>query len=329
MTTTEPRTLVLVEAPSNLGLREPAPGRQPGAWRAPEALRAAGLRDVLSPVETVSLERPVYSAAPQPGTRLLNGPAIRDFGDRLADVVAERLRTGAFPVVIGGDCSILLGCLAGARRLGEPGLVHIDGHADFVHPGNYDPGSRLGTVAGMDLALATGRGEALLTRWDGGEGPLVQDERVVQIGDREGRGPDTPYPDFQTSGIHSADIFWIREHGAPAAAERARRILAATPYWVHLDVDVLDAAVMPAVDSPGSPGLDHAELGEMLAALCSDDRCVGLDVTIFDPDQDPDGRHAAALVATLGCGLRRRAGAAVAVGSAKSSGEPFKGVAES
>jgi arginase len=36
--------------------------------------------------------------------------------------------------------------------------------------------------------------------------------------------------------------------------------LPAWPFWIHLDVDVLDQAVMPAVDSPGSPGIDETDL---------------------------------------------------------------------
>src|SRR5262249_15751796 len=61
-------------------------------------------------------------------------------------------------------------------------------------------------------------------------------------------------------------------------------------YWVHLDVDILDPSVMPAVDSPDPGGLSAAELTELLAALAP--RAVGAQVTVFDPDLDPDGSHA-------------------------------------
>lgn len=78
-----------------------------------------------------------------------------------------------FTLVIGGDCSILLGALAGARQAGPLSLIHIDGHSDFRHPGNYDPEQTLGTVAGMDLALATGRGEGAGNALAGCTGPAV------------------------------------------------------------------------------------------------------------------------------------------------------------
>ncbi len=86
-----------------------------------------------------------------------NGNAISSFNIGLANLVGEASRRGVFALVIEGDCSILLGALAGAREAGPVSLIHIDGHSDFRHPGNYDSEQSLGAVAGMDLALATGR----------------------------------------------------------------------------------------------------------------------------------------------------------------------------
>lgn len=70
-------------------------------------------------------------------------------------------------------------------------------------------------------------------------------------------------------------------------------------FWVHLDADVLDIEVMPAVDAPDPGGLDHAELVELLRPLLADERCVGFHLTIFDPDLDQDGSLAAALTDTV------------------------------
>ena len=87
--------------------------------------------------------------------------------------------------------------------------------------------------------------------------------------------------------------------------------LAAAPgqrFWVHLDVDVLDEAVMPAVDSPGSPGIAPDDLAAILSGLVPDPRCAGMTVTVFDPDLDPDGRHARTLVGLLGALPFRRGG---------------------
>lgn len=69
-------------------------------------------------------------------------------------------------------------------------------------------------------------------------------------------------------------------------------------FWVHLDADVLDPSVMPAVDSPDPDGLLPDELTALLKVLVHSERCVGLNVTIYDPDLDPDG-SAGALLADL------------------------------
>ncbi|MGH8129818.1 MAG: arginase family protein, partial [Steroidobacteraceae bacterium] len=101
-------------APSNLGLR-PEDGKQPGTWRAPQVLMKAGLADAVAAAEIIQLERPAYTFEAQDGTRIRNGKTIRAFSLDLAGKVRDILRAERFPVVVGGDCSILLGCLYGAR----------------------------------------------------------------------------------------------------------------------------------------------------------------------------------------------------------------------
>jgi arginase len=94
----------------------------------------------------------------------------------------------------------------------------------------------------------------------------------------------------------------LRSDGPAGAARQAldrleRAELAG--FWVHLDVDILDPSVMPAVDSPDPGGIGHAELVELLAPLVRSERCTGVEITVFDPDLDPDGRLAAELTDTL------------------------------
>jgi arginase len=159
----------------------------------------------------------------------------------------------------------------------------------------------LGAVAGMDLALATGRGEALLTEWPGVPAPLVPDGQVIQIGEREGRDPDFVWADINDTAITRIDVFDARDAGAAMVLRRTTEVLDRTgwQFWLHLDIDVLDQAIMPAVDSPGSPGIEPADLATILSRLANESRCVGLDVTIYDPDLDPDGASAALLVSLL------------------------------
>lgn len=305
--------LCLIRAPSNLGLRPPASGCQPGTWRGPQALTDAGLVEAVSPATILDLSRPVYDLQPGTGTRLLNGHAVRAFNLALARLVERASGLGQFSLVIGGDCSILLGALAGVRRAGPVSLVHVDGHSDFRHPGNYDAAASLSAIAGMDLALATGRGEALLTDWPGVPPPLIPDAQVVQIGERDGCSPGFTWPDVNATAITRMDVFDARRLGPQSVLERTLAVLnqePGWPFWVHFDVDVLDQAVMPAVDSPGSPGIELADITAILRPLLSNPRCCGMTVTIFDPDLDPAGDLAVLLVRLLQSVLRSRLGVA-------------------
>ncbi|MFC6299016.1 arginase family protein [Pseudomonas sp. CCM 7893] len=293
----------VIAAPSNLGLSPLWPNHEPGTWRAPAALVAAGLLRAIGECAFKELPRPTYSPDAQSGTRLRNGYTMRLFNLALADLVREANRQGDFALVIGGDCSVLLGALAGARSAGPLSLIHIDGHSDFRHPGNYDPEKSLGAVAGMDLALATGRGEPLATEWPGISGPLVADNHVVQIGERESRDEDFAWPDVNNTAINRIDVFEALMIGPAVVVKRISETLNRVPeqgFWIHLDVDVLDRAVMPAVDSPGSPGIAPDDLVKILTPFVADHRCRGMTVTVFDPDLDPDGRFAATIVGLMG-----------------------------
>jgi len=292
------KAVSIVLAPSNLGL-SPLGSSQQGTWRAPQTLLQAGLAQALDAEEVISLDRPTYQFEAQPGTRIRNGVSIREFSLELSAKVADILRRGGFPVVIGGDCSVLLGGLYGSRLVGGRGLVHVDGHDDFYHPGNYDTAQRLGAVAGMDLALASGRGEDLLTAWPQVGKPLAEDADIIQLGQRDGR--------LSGTGITQWTVQRALKDGIEATA---RAVLARLEsrgldkVWLHVDLDVLDDAVMPAVDSPGSPGFDYAQLSSLLRALCASGRVAGADFAIYDPERDPHVRYAKPLVRCIADAIR-------------------------
>jgi arginase len=145
----------------------------------------------------------------------------------------------------------------------------------------------------MDLALACGVGPVKLARL-AGPVPLVDPSLVVLFGDRSG---DAGYPGADVRRLRSqmvrAPLASLRRSGVRAAcAEGVARLreLGARRLWLHLDVDVLDDAIMPAVDSPQPGGLSWGELDELLAALLTSGALAGMQITILDPERDPDGR---------------------------------------
>ena len=288
-------SVVVVDAPLNLGLSPPEEGREPSVRGLASALRERGLVYRLGAEDGGDLTPPPYSPEVEPTTGTRNGEAIREFSRDLAERVGAIVRSGKRPLVLGGDCSILLGSMLALRRLGRFGLVFVDGHLDFRHPGNS---ARLSAVAGEDLALVTGRGSERLTDI-GGMGPLVRDEDVVALGEREA------YPGW--SDIHDTKItVWdlprLRELGFAGAAGWAVETLRANGvegFWVHLDADVLDDALMPAVDSRHPGGMAYAELVDLLRPLLRSGLAVGMEITIFDPELDPTGEIAEAFTAAV------------------------------
>ena len=289
------KPIVVIDAPSNLGLRPPAPGRVPGVDRMPRALRDHGIVERLGAVDGGAVAAAAYSPEWYAGFGVRNAEGIRAFAIDLAERVEAVIAGKNFPLVLGGDCSILLGGMLALRRRGRFGLVFLDGHLDFRHAGNA---AHVGAAAGEDLALVTGRGAERLTDIDGLR-PYVRDADVVALGEREG---DAETGDILRTEIAVWDLAAVRGMGAAEAARRTVERLrrgGAKGFWIHLDADVLDDAVMPAVDSRAAGGLSYAELTGLVGPLLRSGLAVGMEVTIFDPDLDPDGRIAAGFTDAL------------------------------
>ncbi|WP_342242218.1 arginase family protein [Inquilinus sp. OTU3971] len=287
----------IVEAPSVLGLFPK------GVERLPEALLGAGLAERLGARRAGRVKPPPYDPRRDPETLLLNPSGIAAYSVALADAVGLVLGAGEVPVVLGGDCSILLGCLLPLRRRGRFGLFFLDGHADFYQP-EAEPN---GEAASMDLALATGRGPAVVTDLEGLR-PLVRDEDVVAFGIRDAEDAARfGSQRIEDSGIELLDLAAVRRVGLQAALERTLDWLTRPEllgFWVHLDADVLDDAVMPAVNYRMPGGLSFNELATILGAAAASGRMAGIDITIFNPAQDPDGTIAAAFSDAIARGLR-------------------------
>src|SRR5215470_19762716 len=136
------RRIAVLDAPSNLGLRPPTVSSVPGCAKAPGALRDQGLVGRLRARDAGCVTPPRFDPGDwRPGDGVCHAAEIGHYSRKLADRIGTILEAGEFPVVLGGDCSILLGsALAMRRRAVEDelpyGLVYIDGHSDFRHPGN-------------------------------------------------------------------------------------------------------------------------------------------------------------------------------------------------
>ena len=150
----------------------------------------------------------------------------------------------------------------------------------------------------MELAILTGHGPpGLLDR----DGPLLEPGAVVLLGHRPGElHPDVALENARLDpAIQALTAPEVRERGAPRVGSDAAARLADGPAWLHLDLDVLDEAVLPAVSYPQGLGLDWDELVGLARPLIAAPNLVGVSVADFNPDRDPDGTHAARVVEAL------------------------------
>jgi arginase len=272
---------LIIEVPSPLGLRPT------GVERAPGVLRAAGLHARLGCADAEQVAVPPYDARRDTATGVLNPHGIAAVAHSLADAIEAALQANRLPVVIGGDCSILLGPLLALRRRGRYGLAYLDGQADFQHPDD-EP---YGEVASLDLALATGRGPRPLTNLDG-LAPLVRSEDVALVGYRDFDDNDRFGEEHvRDSGITVLDYRDVRAATIGQILDQALATVTKPElqgFWVHFDVDVLDDAIMPAVDYRQEGGLTWDEAAALLQGLLEQPGARGLEVTIFNPNLDPD-----------------------------------------
>jgi arginase len=287
----------LIDAPSPLGVGPT------GVERLGAALRAAGLKEALDAADGGAVGVPPHDPRRDPATLLLNPAAIREFSQRLADALGTVLDRGQFPVVLGGDCNILIGDMLGLRRRGRYGLFFLDGHADFYQP----EASPTGAVSDMDLAIVTGHGPSLLSDIEGRR-PLVREEDVVVFGYRDAEeAAGYGSQDVRDTAMEVYDLAAVRVLGAETAAAQAldhllgQRKIAG--FWIHLDADVLDDSAMPAVDYRLPGGLSTAELSRILRTLMKSGRAVGVEITVFNPARDHDGSIARRFVRSIADGL--------------------------
>lgn len=290
----------ILAAPTNLGLRPPQPTSVPGCAKAPEALREAGLHRRLldgggRDVGAVLPGRYVDDLAVGSG-RVRNQDALIDHALRLAARIAVIMNAGGAPLILGGDCSLLVGAGVALSRRGRFGLVHIDGHSDFRHPGNS---THWASVAGEDLAVAVGMHIPELSNIDG-LSPYFEPAHVAHVGCRDDDELLGEARELLAVVIPASQ--WISDPaGTLATLARTMSAEDLDGYWLHVDVDVLDPSLMPAVDSPDPGGVDPDQLTTLLSGLARG--AVGAQICIFDPDLDPDGQYAQLLTDVIVGGL--------------------------
>ena len=290
------RTIGVLGVPSN------SAGAIDGVARGPLVLREEGLVDILRRHAEVHDYGDVTLPDPSPvrdaRSHVIDPEGLDALVARVRDAVAPILENGHLPLIIGGDCPLLLGCLAAASGRDRVGLLFVDGHEDAYLPVQ----STTGEAADMELALALGMADASWSPELATLLPLVAPADVRILGARDAEI-------LRAEGVASLRDRVALVDGERLAADPAG--IAATacaslpdPWWFHLDLDVLSTQALPAIDYPQPGGLGWDELAAVATmALSADPR--GWDVTIYNPDLDPERVHARRIVRFIGSVIER------------------------
>jgi arginase len=291
-----------------IGVASSAGTHHAGQDQAPAALRAGGfverLRDAGVAVEDRGDLLHEVFVADEMGSTARNLDAVVHVARAVADAVAGALAEGAVPLVLGGDCTITLGVVAGAQRRDPTvGLLYLDGDADLATP--ETTGS--GVLDAMGIAHLLGLADTELARLGAGP-PMLADQRLALIGFDE-TDPET----FQADVLRGrADLVRFADHqvradpaGCATAALTALRRHTSS-LVVHFDVDAVDSRDLPLANYPHyGTGVPLAAAGEALAVLCGAPTLAAVVLTEVNPGHDPSGHQLGRYIDTVVAAIAR------------------------
>ena len=297
---------VIIGVPSSAGAHHAGQERAPAALRQaglPDRLRAAGLAvqdagDLPGAVFAVDHEHP----------HARNLPAVARVARETADAVAGLARPEPLPLVIGGDCTITLGVIAGFRRRHpDVGLMYLDGDTDLGTP----QGGGSGILDSMGVAHLLGRGARELAGL-AGQPPLLDPARLAIVGADPRETDDAGRRFLAGAGVRLAEAPEFTADPAGVAASAMAGVAAASgPVVVHFDVDMVDSGDLPLGNFPhyGS-GVSLAAAMTALGAIRAHPSFAGLVLTEVNPTHDGDGsllgRYIQGLASALAAGGQNR-----------------------
>ncbi|HLF01800.1 MAG TPA: arginase family protein [Anaerolineales bacterium] len=236
--------------------------------RAPESLLANGLRESLeSDGHTATIVERELDLGP--GTvlqRIGRNDAI------LARHVAAAHHAATLPVILGGDCLVSIGAVAGLRRALDTdfGIAWFDAHGDFNTPDT----TISGYLGGMPLACCCGRGLEILREAAGLERP-VNEANVIMLGIRDLDPPEKALLD-------QTPVRIFDPAGTPSFVPDNR------PTYLHFDIDAMDPSLAPGVNylTPNGLSMENA----LAAAQKIKPHLAAFALTAVDPERDRDGQ---------------------------------------
>ena len=282
-----------------LGVPSAAGAYGNGVARAPRAMRVAGILEGLRDQGLAAADAgdlPAVAFSPDPASpRAQHLDTVIAVARDVARRVAEVDEAGDVPLVLGGNCTITLGVIAGlCERHPRLGLAYLDGDADMS--------TRVRTTSGvldaMGIATMLGLvGAAPAFAGMGPRTPLMAGRDIALLGYDEMELDAEPREQLVRHGVHLFDGRSMRARAGQAASEALSALSHRRGLIVHFDVDVVDSTDLPLGQFPHfNQGVSLADALEALCVLAAAPDVRAVLITEVNPDNDPDGRHVQRLV---------------------------------
>lgn len=266
----------------------------PGTENDAKGYRDAGLMQILhdagiQALDDGELELPSYlphhSIPP-----IRNWPGPRVVWDLVCARVEQYLQVpGSLPVLLGCDCSIVVGTARALSKLGGAHIIYIDGDFDDAPP----DAAKTRSAAALAVWLLTNKSPFYF--------PLLSPEQVTVVGWTSG-------PFAGSSNVGSISLKDIRERGPADIIHRLlQRIPESTNILVHLDIDVVRQRDLPAAYFPHTEGLSLQEAGDIIDSVLCDKRVRLLEISEYATLRDANGESAIKIGRLLSHGLAQRA----------------------
>ena len=273
-----------------IGVPSSAGAHGPGQEKAPAALRTAGLvgalRETGLEVEDLG-DLPVVRFSPDRANRTRQSQSrVVTVARQVAQVVASAVDRGLVPLVLGGDCTITIGVVAGLlRHQPDLGLIYFDGDADLTTPST----THSGIFDSMGVAHLIGQGDPDLARI-GARFPLLPEDRIVLFGFHPYEIEPEESRALEASALLRYPVTAMGDRPLQLAEEaRGRLEERARAIAVHFDVDVMDSAEIPLADWPHYDALSLGDAMRCLSLFVASPKLAALVITEINPDHDPDG----------------------------------------
>ena len=260
----------IIEMPLDFG------GRRHGSDMGPSAMRLAGIMDKIESLgHTVVRDKPIETEAQEyaeigdnPKAKYLK--PITQACCKLAEQVDTSVRNGEFPLILGGDHSIVLGSVAGlssaySEKNLRLGVLYVDAHGDF----NTADTSPTGNIHGECMAACAGYGIPELVNLYR-DGRKVLPENICYVGVRDLDAEEKLL--MKEAGVTVYTISDIDRQGFSEIVKKVKLFFKTRCDVVHIsfDMDSLDPSIAPGTGVPVPGGLNYREaliLMEEMAVL--------------------------------------------------------------